>query len=65
MSGVYSDDIAICRDEVVFRLAMPCDNDVYNICIVLMKQNNLQFPVDADEALNLYTYVFGVKYNIC
>ena len=51
---VSEDDIEDCSTTADFRSLVPCDKDVYDICIAIMSRDNLQPAMDAFEAVNLY-----------
>jgi hypothetical protein len=54
MNRIAPEDINMCKRDCMFRKCIPCDEDVYNLCIVLMAQENLDMPEDAYSGLNLY-----------
>ena len=37
-------DICKCKEEYIFKGPYPCDEDVFDQCCVLMKENNMQSP---------------------
>ncbi len=47
-------DIDACRAEVEPRSLICCDDNVYDMCINIMRGNNLVPPFNADEAVILY-----------
>ncbi|MEQ2315925.1 hypothetical protein AMECASPLE_027450 [Ameca splendens] len=49
-----NDHVQLCRNQCVFRLTIPCDPDVYDICNILMAESQLITPADPYEAVNLY-----------
>ena len=50
-----ANDIAFCREECIFRGPYPCeDNDVYEMCLMIMRENDLAHPTDTWQALDLY-----------
>ncbi|ESO91514.1 hypothetical protein LOTGIDRAFT_153956 [Lottia gigantea] len=51
---IENNQILICREETMFRKAIPCDEDIYDICMLLMIENAMQYPTDAYKALDLY-----------
>jgi hypothetical protein len=54
LSHVLPDDIAVCMEECLFRELVPCDRDVYDMSILIMHENELDFPQDPDSAVELY-----------
>lgn len=51
---IENDQIRICKEEALFRKTVPCDQDIYDMCMLLMDENNMQYPTDAYKALDLY-----------
>ena len=49
-----SRNIDICQQHCIFRQPKPCDEDLYELCIIIMAENTLAWPVDAYEAIDLY-----------
>ena len=59
--AVSSDKIALCEQEVTGKNVYPCDNDVFELCCLLMEENNLSdAPEDAYEAAYLYVSLIHV-----
>jgi len=50
---VAADDWDVCADDADFR-SIPCDPDVYNVCLYLMTLYNYSYPNNAGEAVDLY-----------
>ena len=46
--------VEACKEECRFKNIVPCDQDVYDICELLMLQNGWQKAEDADTGLDLY-----------
>ncbi|KAK2821902.1 hypothetical protein Q5P01_021967 [Channa striata] len=46
--------IQLCKSKCVFRLSVPCDLDVYELCNVIMAESHLSLPNDPYQAVNLY-----------
>ena len=51
---VVDQDINRCKDECIFRNFYPCDVDVFDRCVRIIHERNLQLPRDADEGIELY-----------
>ena len=51
---VSSQQIDVCKEECSFRGPVPCDQDVYDMSCLLMKENRYQYPNDPDSAVYLY-----------
>ena len=47
-------DIEVSIPECVFRSVHPCDVDLFNLCITLMTELNLDAPTDPLSATYLY-----------
>ena len=37
-------EIRNCKEECIFKVPYTCDEDVFDQCCVLMKENNMQSP---------------------
>ncbi|KAK2810384.1 hypothetical protein Q5P01_000407 [Channa striata] len=54
LSPVEDEHVQLCKSECVFRLSVPCDPDVYELCNVIMAESHLSLPNDPYQAVNLY-----------
>lgn len=54
MCEVDPEDVVICKDECLFREPIPRDRDVYDMCNIIMNENDLEFPQAPDTAVELY-----------
>ncbi|KAK2853351.1 hypothetical protein Q5P01_006012 [Channa striata] len=54
LSPVEDEHVKLCKSECVFRLSVPCDPDVYELCNVIMAESHLSLPNDPYQAVNLY-----------
>ncbi|KAF6736987.1 hypothetical protein FQA47_004449 [Oryzias melastigma] len=59
LSQVSEEDLARCEDDCVHRSDIACDGDVFTLCTHIMAQNNLNVPVDAYTAIDLYLFLRG------
>ncbi|KAH3801399.1 hypothetical protein DPMN_155049 [Dreissena polymorpha] len=50
-------DMAACCRESEFRSVIPCDEDVYKVCVALMKEHNLSPAKTCVEATDLYLFM--------
>jgi len=58
-------DIATCMMHTVMYQYTPCDEDVYQLCCEIMRQNNLQFDSsDTWELTRLYIILRSVLHNM-
>lgn len=57
LSSVEDEHVQLCKDECIFRLAIPCDQDVYNLCNIFMVESHLTLPNDPYQAVNLYMHL--------
>lgn len=48
------DEVALCKNDSTFRKSLPCDEDVFNLCCIIMNEQHLNVPCDAVSALDLY-----------
>ena len=51
---VENDELEICKSECTFRRAIACEEEVFELCTILMRERNLQVPRDAYQACDLY-----------
>ena len=52
---VREEDVMECKRSCLFRKAIPCnDGDVYELLIILLRENGAQFPRDAYDGVHLY-----------
>ncbi|XP_063955289.1 uncharacterized protein LOC135154065 [Lytechinus pictus] len=56
-TNVDDDDLAACISDAVFRSTIPCDKDVYDLCVYIMKRDNLDQPMEVQDALELYIHL--------
>lgn len=54
---VQSDHLDVCKTECIFREPIPCDQDIYLLCIDFMVELDLHLPEDPYQAVNLYMRV--------
>ncbi|KAI7801287.1 hypothetical protein IRJ41_003539 [Triplophysa rosa] len=47
-------DLQIAQEACMFLSAIPCDEEVFDLCTILMEEQNLRFPSDRREAFELY-----------
>ncbi|KAK9969978.1 hypothetical protein ABG768_028119 [Culter alburnus] len=47
-------DVIIHENVCLWKSDIPCDRDFYDLCILVMEENNLQPSAAATEALRLY-----------
>lgn len=51
---VQEEDISVCKDECLFVSKLICDETVFELCHVLIEENNLVVTNDVYDAVNLY-----------
>ncbi len=44
----------ICSQEIVPKNGIPCDEDVCQLCVLIMEEMHLNFPNDPFEMCDLY-----------
>ena len=54
---VDDDEMTVCNSEAEFRSTIPCDPDVYELCVDIMRRDNLTQPLDVYHAVNLYLHL--------
>lgn len=47
-------DVIIHENVCLWKSDIPCDHDLYDLCILVMEENNLQPSAATTEALRLY-----------
>lgn len=57
LCSIPDEEIDVCSNEAEFRSTIPCDADVYNLCINIMKRQNFDPPNDTKSALDMYQYI--------
>lgn len=50
-----SEDVAACKEECTPKGQYPCDETVFELCILLMAENGWGPPTDAYSATELYS----------
>lgn len=48
------EDISVCKDECLFTSELICDEIVFELCYIIIEENNLIQTVDVYDAVNLY-----------
>lgn len=53
---LQDEDISVCKDECVFVSELVCDETIFELCHILIEENNLvvKNANDAYDAVNLY-----------
>jgi len=57
LCSVSDDEVEVCRTEAEFRSMIPCDSDVYDMCIDIISRNNLELPIDTASGLDMFRYL--------
>ncbi|XP_074525951.1 uncharacterized protein LOC141790170 [Halichoeres trimaculatus] len=57
LSPVRDQDVQLCKNECIFRLTIPRDPDVYQLCSLLMTESHLTTSTDPYQAVNLYMHL--------
>lgn len=47
-------DLATAKQTCKFLTTIPCDGDIFDLCIITMEELGLGFPINTSEALDLY-----------
>lgn len=50
---VSLDKVQVCLEECVFK-EFPCDEDIFNVCVDLMSEHDLDLTYDVYAAVDLY-----------
>lgn len=51
---VSDNDWVACSREAEFRILVPCDKDVYEVCIGIMQERAMTPPLTCNDATELY-----------
>lgn len=51
---VSDNDFDVCKEQCVFRKPVPCDEDVFEMCSIIVAERDLPYPTGSEEALDLY-----------
>lgn len=51
---VQEEDISVCKDECLFVSKLICNETVFELCHILIEENNLVVTNDVYDAVNLY-----------
>ncbi|XP_041834069.1 uncharacterized protein LOC121635073 [Melanotaenia boesemani] len=54
LSPTENEHVQLCKNECVFRLTIPCDPDVYELCNLFMSEFRRMAPTDPYQAIDLY-----------
>lgn len=49
-----TDELTTCKENCKFLSTVPCDEDVFDFCTIIMEELGLQFPSTRTQALDLY-----------
>lgn len=57
LCNVSSDDLNACCEEAEFRSTIPCDEDVYAVCVDIIRRDHAELPKNFSEAIDLYLHL--------
>ncbi|KAA0713809.1 hypothetical protein E1301_Tti015558 [Triplophysa tibetana] len=52
-----TEDLNTCKENCKFLSSVPCDEDVFDLCTIIMEESGLQFPSTRTQALDLYLHL--------
>ncbi|XP_065129177.1 uncharacterized protein [Paramisgurnus dabryanus] len=55
-----TEDLNACKENCKFLSSVPCDEDVFDLCTIIMEESDLQFPSTRTQALDLYLHLRDV-----
>ncbi|XP_061096945.1 uncharacterized protein LOC133127793 [Conger conger] len=55
LKTVDLEEVVVCKDECTPKSRLPCDETVFELCVLLMQENGWDAPTDAFDAAELYT----------
>lgn len=50
----FNDDLTTCKESCKFLTSVPCDEDMFDLCTIIMEESGLEFPTSRSQALELY-----------
>ncbi|XP_034530357.1 uncharacterized protein LOC117805873 [Notolabrus celidotus] len=54
LKTVELEEVAVCKEECTPKSQFPCDETVFELCLLLMQENGWEIPSDAFDAAELY-----------
>ncbi|KAJ8322241.1 hypothetical protein KUTeg_000712 [Tegillarca granosa] len=57
LHDVDQNKVDVCQEECTFRRQQVCDEDIDELCRILMEENVLAEPTTIEEAISLYSNV--------
>ncbi|XP_035990558.1 uncharacterized protein LOC118562959 [Fundulus heteroclitus] len=60
LKTVDMEEVAVCKEECTPKSQFPCDETVFELCLLLMQENEWEAPTDAYNAAELYTSLRAV-----
>jgi len=57
LCSVTNNDVNACVAEASFRSSVPCDVDVFEVCVSIMNRDGLEVPSDCSDAIDLYFHL--------
>ncbi|KAJ8047915.1 hypothetical protein HOLleu_00032 [Holothuria leucospilota] len=54
---VPEEELHECREECNFKSDIPCDEDLHELCLLLIHENDLQIPTNGEEARQIYRFL--------
>lgn len=60
MQLVQEAELDVCSQEATFRSVVPCDEDVDQLCISVMRRDDIDPPKEFSEAIQLYRHLRNV-----
>ncbi|KAJ8311805.1 hypothetical protein KUTeg_010642 [Tegillarca granosa] len=55
LHDVDQNKVDVCQEECTFRRQQVCDEDIDELCRILMEENVLAEPTTIEEAISLYS----------
>lgn len=52
-----AEDMRACRENATFKSVIPCNKDIYDLCIILMRESSIMPPNDATSVSTLYMHL--------
>ena len=54
LENVREEDVTVCEHECSYRSLYPCDLDVYDICLLIMGQQDIALPRTPYDGIDLF-----------
>ena len=64
LTNVGDQELGPVLNLCTFRTAFTCDQDMFDLCVEIMNENNVQYPTTSDERIDPYFLLRGAIRNL-